>query len=140
MGVDNFGSNRVECSLSGGDPVHVAVETAQGFGVTVGLGPLDSARLAIVVEEIVANLCEHGGCGDGTPGHLALSQQGETIRIAVQDQGPPFDPRESQDADLPNPDRGGGVGLAMVRAWSESLDYCTADGRNLLTVLLRRGA
>ena len=49
--------------------------------------------------------------------------------------GTPFDPRETQ-ADRPIPDRGGGAGLALVRAWSRIESSQSVGDRNRLQLLI----
>ena len=121
--------------LDGPDPVHQAVTLARAFGEAHSLCPESAARLAILVEELVINLFDHAGLGAGDIVVIGLVREGAAVRLVLADPGRPFDPREAaQDAAIP--DRGGGAGLAFVHAWSEIIDYRTADGANRLELLI----
>ncbi len=118
--------------LDGGDMLGTAVDFARAFARESALAPADEARLCILVEELVANLADHGTPGP-VPPMLALMRQPEAVRLVLTDSGSPFDPRAAS----PEPtqrDRGGGAGLAIVRAWAEILGYQSGNGRNRLTV------
>lgn len=95
--------------------VHASLEALD----RLGLSEHDRNRLAVLIEELLANLFEHGGAP--TVMLRARLQQGHVL-LVVEDSGVPFDPR-SADLDGPVPERGGGAGLALVRAWCETLDY-----------------
>jgi anti-sigma regulatory factor (Ser/Thr protein kinase) len=91
--------------------------------------------LAIIVEELVCNLVDYGG-RPGEEIELALVCVPEGVRLRLSDGCAPFDPRVATRADLP-PDRGGGAGLAMVRAWSTVEAYERVGARNTLRLLIR---
>ena len=95
-------------------------------------------RLAIIVEEWVANLIDHGAPPQNSRIVLRLVRTGEAIRITVSDAGAPFDPR---DATFEGPDleRGGGVGLELMRAWSRVVAYGRRGGRNRLVLEMPTG-
>lgn len=94
------------------------------------------ARLAIIVEEIVANVVEHGDCPAGSNLSLMIVKAGDHIEISVDDGGTAFDPRSHvSDASVP-PSRGGGAGLALVSHWAQAIDYNRVDGRNRLKLIL----
>jgi anti-sigma regulatory factor (Ser/Thr protein kinase) len=99
-----------------------AVASSRRYAVDHGLGARDEARLCIIVEELVANILEHG---DGTTDRkvgLELLRDGPLIRLIVEDDGNPFDPRSARPGETV-PARGGGAGLRLVKAWSEIVDY-----------------
>lgn len=93
---------------------------------------MQSARLAILIEELVTNLYDHGGITGGFSGELVLDGHDDGLHITLRDSGPPFDPREAAEVDMPNMERGGGVGLAMIRAWADVIDYRREDDMNRL--------
>jgi len=92
-------------------------------------------QLAIVVEECVVNLLEHGRPPPGSRIALRLDRAEGCVRLTVSDAGRPFDPRDAA-FDGPNLDRGGGAGLALIKAWCRVADYTTARGRNRLVLEL----
>lgn len=93
------------------------------------------ARLSIIIEELVANLYEHGGVTAEQQVELRLASEPGGIRITILDPGTPFDPR-SAPTPRARPERGGGAGIDMVSAWAEYVDYQVTDKGNRLELLL----
>ncbi|TVV72681.1 ATP-binding protein [Sphingomonas solaris] len=131
--------------MDGNDPdtIHVAADDhavalatgfARGFARRHRLDEDAAARLAIVIEELVTNLVEHGGA-PGCPIDLALVRMAGVVDITILDSGTHFDPRDAVTSTLP-PARGGGVGISLVLAWATVTDYCQANGRNRLMLRL----
>ena len=110
-----------------------ALSAARTFAGTAGLGADASDRLAVIVEEWVANIVEHGRPAPHSLVTLRLEIAGQGVRLTFSDAGVAFDPREAADTG-PNLERGGGAGLALVAAWTEVEDYRRARGRNRLTL------
>lgn len=99
--------------------------------------PGTCARLAVIIEELVINLVEHAETGMGSAIAIALTGTGQGIHVVLVDDALPFDPRTAPHVgDLPNEERGGGAGLAIVRAWSRILAYSRINGRNRLELLV----
>ena len=125
--------------LSGPSAVHDATTAARSFAAENRLAPEEAARLAIIVEELVNNLYDHGGLGEADTFDLEVGLGGGEIRLVLVDGGAPHDPAL---AVLPGdiPARGGGAGLALVRAWARQSHYrSTGDGNRLeLQLPLRR--
>jgi anti-sigma regulatory factor (Ser/Thr protein kinase) len=116
---------------AGPEAVARAITAARAFA-----GEGEAAdRLAIVAEEWVANVVEHGRPAQESLIVLRFGREGDALRLAVSDAGLAFDPTEAAD-DGPNLERGGGAGLALIRAWCE-LSYRRAGGRNQLELVLR---
>ncbi len=99
------------------------------------LGRDAAERLAIVVEEWVANVLEHGGPPAGSRIGLRLALHAQIVRVTVTDTGRAFDPRAAV-FEGPDLDRGGGVGLELMRAWSRVAAYGRRAGRNRLVLEL----
>lgn len=107
------------------------VTGAQNFGELCRLDAGHAARLAIMIEELVTNLVEHGGIGEHGVVELILTQEDGVIAIALSDTGVAFDLRATEsDEDIP--ERGGGAGIDLVRAWAEIVDYRSGNGENRL--------
>lgn len=119
-----------------GAALHGALASAREFAAACGLDPETSARLAIVVEELVENVLTHGAASAEVALGLELTRTGERIAIVLEDTGLEFDPRGAPDPDAPRADRGGGVGLALVRAWAEIRSYARRNGVNRLELEL----
>jgi serine/threonine-protein kinase RsbW len=90
-----------------------------------------AARLALVVEEWVANVVEHGGPQPGARVVLRFSLHDAAVCLSISDAGRPFDPRTAV-FDTPNPDRGGGAGLALIASLCRVAGYTRRAGRNRL--------
>lgn len=133
MTARNFKPFRCDLDADGPESVHRAVALAQSFAAEHRLAPDQNAKLAVLVEEAVTNIYEHGAADAGW---LALAPDPAGICILLADNGRAFDPRSVAGSDLPNMERGGGAGLTMIRAWAEIADYRREDGFNLLELVL----
>ncbi|TAK14028.1 MAG: ATP-binding protein, partial [Rhizorhabdus sp.] len=107
------------------------VEAAQAFCLDREMEVWQGARLVIIIEELVTNLVEHGGVAADGMIELVLTQQAGAIGIALSDSGIAYDPR-SDDPDAAMPDRGGGAGIDLIKAWAEIIDYGSRNGQNRL--------
>lgn len=121
--------------FAGRNAVGKALELVRDFVIRANCGDDAEARLSIVVEELVANLVEHGDAPADSEIRLEVSALGADVFVKLSDAGTPFDPRL---AELPGeiPERGGGAGLALVRHWAREIGYVSADGRNVLTLII----
>lgn len=118
---------------AGPSAVGRALGVARAFVAEAGLGRDEAERLAIIVEEWIANLVEHGELPPGSRVGLRLAQANGLVRVTVTDSGAAFDPRTAT-FEGPNPDRGGGAGLELMRAWSRIAAYGRRAGRNRLVL------
>ncbi|WP_156679587.1 ATP-binding protein [Sphingomonas profundi] len=120
-----------------GHAAATALAVARRFAEQAALPRDPRERLAIVVEELILNIVEHGAA-DGGAIDLMLAREGDEIRLVIEDAGIFFDPRDVEPpATLPQ--RGGGVGLALVRAWTRIDRYARANGRNRLELAIPLG-
>lgn len=136
MSGGDSNSTRATIRCTGADAVHLMVEEAKRFAAARRLSQAEAAKLAIVVEELVINLVDYGW--DGEPGRteLVLDRTGDGIAIMLSDDGVAFDPRMA-DRDDAIPDRGGGAGINIIRAWADILDYRSEHGWNRIELRLR---
>jgi anti-sigma regulatory factor (Ser/Thr protein kinase) len=114
-----------------------AVDT---FAYAEGLDRIAARRLAIIVEEIVANLLDHAAHDRDIAFDLSLDRSESGTLVTLEDDSDAFDPRTVPIAEAPNPDRGGGVGLTLVTAWADIVSYDSAGGRNRLILRQRQSA
>jgi anti-sigma regulatory factor (Ser/Thr protein kinase) len=91
--------------------------------------------LAIVTEEWVANVLEHGAPAPGSLIVLTFARAAGGMALSASDAGAPFDPRAAGPAE-PNLERGGGAGLALILAWCD-VDWRRTGGRNRVVLTLR---
>lgn len=127
------------CVQAGDDPAGVSLAASiavEEFVNDEALGERTSARLSVVVEELVSNAARHG-LGHGPVAiALTLAAGQGCIAIVMEDDGIPFDPTHQREFAGPDTMTGGGVGLALVRAWSKSLRYTRESGRNRIALTL----
>lgn len=115
----------------------LAIAAAREF---LNEGPCDGdmqARLAIIVEELVLNIIEHGCPPADDVIAISFLRADRNIRLAIEDGGAFFDPRDAGPRMEFPPDRGGGAGLALVLAWADILLCERRDGRNRLVLDIR---
>ena len=99
-------------------------------------------RLELCLNEVLANLIEHGGAGRMAPAvELALEvgdrQDRRVATLTVTDACPPFDPLAHRPRETPRclaESEPGGLGLRMVRHWADELSYRRIADRNVLQV------
>jgi anti-sigma regulatory factor (Ser/Thr protein kinase) len=124
-----------------GDAVHATLGPAQAavdaFAAAQALDATTRRRLAIIVEELLSNVIDHAVHGRDIALGLDLQTAEDGIAITIDDDSLAFDPRTVAPPELPNADRGGGVGLAIVKAWADIVSYDSESGRNRLVLRLR---
>jgi anti-sigma regulatory factor (Ser/Thr protein kinase) len=135
MGARDSDLDRLTRRVRGRDAVTLASDAARTFGSAQWLGEDELARLCIVIEELVANLYDHGGLGEDDEVELTLSSEPDGIGVTLVDPGAPFDPWEAP-RPVETPERGGGAGIGIVRAWAELVDYRVTEQGNRLELLL----
>jgi signal transduction histidine kinase len=109
-----------------------ATQFAREFLVGRNLDARTEVKVAIIVEELVANVLRHGGTGRDLSLWLLLVEEEGAIRLELEDDGSPFDPLAMGRFSGPDPVTGGGIGLAFVRAWGEDIAYRRVGERNRL--------
>ena len=120
----------------GAGTVAGAIAFARRFAAASGLADATADRLAVVVEEWVANIVEHAAASPGSLVVLRLERAGDGARLSVSDGGVAFDPRKAEHQG-PNLERGGGAGIALIRGWSEIERYDRRGGRNRVVFRLK---
>ena len=121
--------------LQGSRAIGEAADAARHFGQAQRLAVYDQTRLCIVIEELVANLYDHGGVTEGDEIMLALGRDPRGVRISIKDPGIAFDPWSApQTTDSLDP--GGGAGIRLIQAWGERIGYRSSNEGNCLEILL----
>jgi serine/threonine-protein kinase RsbW len=96
-------------------------------------------RLDQCLNEALANIIAHGGpTAESSPVHLVLHMQRRpsAAELTISDAGVAFDPLAFQPKSRPqtlSEVEPGGLGLMMMRDFSDSMSYCYKEGRNRLT-------
>jgi anti-sigma regulatory factor (Ser/Thr protein kinase) len=130
-------SATVQSRDESGPAIVAALEATERFAAREALSPSAAARLLIVVEELVSNALRHGSEGRAVTVELALAHPDGQVRLDFADDGAPFDPGAERPFAGPDRDSGGGVGLALIRAWAGEIAYARERGLNRVRVILR---
>ncbi len=91
-------------------------------------------HIHLVVEEALANVVNYSGA---TRMGVAVWQQEQSLCVAIDDDGKPFDPTAAPPVDLSVPcdqRRIGGLGILYIRRMSDQMVYRREDGKNILTI------
>ncbi len=118
-----------------------AMELVDAFQLQHGLADNDANAIHVLLDEVISNSIRHGL--NGAAAHaiavtLELSE-GEIV-VEVEDDGVAYDPTQAGApvlADALGDRKPGGLGLAIMRSFTNSIEYRRIDGRNRL-VLRRR--
>ena len=110
------------------------------FGARHGLGREDAAAIHVVLDEVLSNAIRHGLAGAASHAiTMTLDIDGSDILVEIVDDGVAYDPTQSPAPVLAGTlgeRMEGGMGVAFVRALTDSIEYRRIDGQNHL--LLRR--
>jgi anti-sigma regulatory factor (Ser/Thr protein kinase) len=114
------------------------VDRLEAFGTEAGLPADVTFRLTLALDEIVCNVIRHGFDDDAEHQILVtLDVSDGVVTATVVDDGAAFDPREAPLPDLDAPldqRQAGGLGMHLVRATMDAVEYRREDRRNVLTV------
>jgi serine/threonine-protein kinase RsbW len=114
----------------------VLAQFLQEFWSAADLPPAQSLPFEIALEEIFMNVVMHGSSGAGSGRvDVCLALADNNLTLAVEDEGPPFDPLT-----LAAPDtkarleerRVGGLGVYLVRQLMDAVCYARVGPRNQL--------
>lgn len=116
-------------------------QALDAFAEEHGLARQILLELHLILEELVTNVIRHA-YQDETEHEISvgLTLEAGRLRIEVEDDGLPFDPRHvpPPDVEAPLEDRPiGGLGLHLVRSLVDELRHRRHEGRNLLVLLKR---
>ncbi|MEK6636559.1 MAG: ATP-binding protein [Pseudomonadota bacterium] len=116
--------------------VSLALDLLEGFLDGQAVGDDVRARLAIIVEELIANIVEHSQSPIDQPIALMFARSGAEFTLELGDGGMAFDPCAPVVAGQAPDERGGGAGLALVQSWASKMTYSRAGGRNTLKLVV----
>lgn len=116
----------------------------QAAAASLALPQAQIDRLDLCLNEVLANLTEHGGQAVAShPIQLCLEAApppGGCVHLLVADRGQPFDSAKASIKSLPGSleeATPGGLGLRLVKAFCDGLDYRVLDGCNELRITMR---
>lgn len=129
-----------------GDPADMGAVRGQviEFSKAIGFAGTDASRIALAVDEALANVIKHsygGSCGD--PIDIELMDGGQSgragIRITVRDYGKKVDPSAIRGRELENV-RPGGLGVHIIRTVMDTVDYRDADGAGMILTMCKQAS
>jgi serine/threonine-protein kinase RsbW len=108
-----------------------------------GIAGTIATKLALALEEAVANAVNHGLPAAPPPHFLAvrLAINADTVAAEIIDNGPPFDPTLVPDPDLTSSlaeRQLGGLGIRLMRELMDGIDYRRSGNRNILRLYKTR--
>ncbi len=117
------------------------LDALEAFAEDAALPPKAAHRLAVVLEELAANVAMYATDGPDRASFVAVTvrQEGDDLIAIIEDDGRPFDPLSlaAPDTDATLEERDvGGLGVHLVRRMTKSLGYSREGGRNRLTAVL----
>jgi anti-sigma regulatory factor (Ser/Thr protein kinase) len=119
-------------------------EAVLRFGHANALSTDDVLRVRLVLDEILVNIIAHGYEEAGDDGiHevcVDLTLDGDFLTIRVDDDAREYDPRQAPAPrfDLPvEQRRKGGLGVHIVKAIMDTVEYRRDNGHNILTLTKR---
>lgn len=119
-----------------------AQQRLTAFLASHGVGAKALYASELVLEELLANVIHQAdltGIDPSIEVRADLQPQRGAVVLQVSDSGPAFDPTAHADPVLPvsiDAARPGGLGLMLVRRWSDGIAYQRDGGRNRVTVSL----
>ncbi len=97
----------------------------------------DMRQILLIIEELFSNTIRFA-FHDELEHHVQvqLSRSGEGITIEIIDDGSPFNPAEYNPLHKSDPvaSDDGGMGLTLIRTFSDSIDYARMNNRNHLVI------
>ncbi|MCB0163386.1 MAG: ATP-binding protein [Anaerolineae bacterium] len=112
----------------------------EGLAGQLGLSGEDAFKLELILSEAVTNVIQHG-YADADHGDIEIrvQDQGNRLRVEVRDKAKPFNPLEQAEVVFPrtlDEASEGGLGIHLVRTYTEACFYQRIDHQNVLVMVL----
>ena len=121
-----------------------AMELVDEFQARHGLADNDANAIHVLLDEVLSNAIRHGLGGAASHAiAVTLELAGDQIVVAVEDDGIAYDPTQAPEpvlADALGDRKPGGLGLAIMRSFTDSIEYRRIGARNHLVLRRRIGA
>jgi len=119
------------------DQVRALRDVVESTACLAGFREPEAAEVVLAVHEAVANVLNHGYCGEGGPVTVRLLAEHGALRILIVDASSPVPseaicPRAWDDA------RPGGMGLPFMRKVMDVVEHRPRPGRGNVLHMLRR--
>lgn len=119
------------------ESVSELLDALEAYAEEAGIAPGIAARLALVAEEVAANVAMHAT--GATFFELRVTPRDGQLGLCIEDDGPEYDPlaRATPDTAAALEDRDvGGLGVHLVRELTRDAHYQRAGGLNRLVCAL----
>ena len=122
------------------DSVAEGARQLEKFAEESALPPRKAYQLDLIYEELMTNVVKYS-----YPDHSAhriqviLDDRNDVLTFTIIHDGVDFDPWKQDDPDLTLPLEQrpeGGIGIMLVRKFSQSFDYRRTDGKSIITVVI----
>jgi serine/threonine-protein kinase RsbW len=122
--------------------MHQVERFVTAFSAEHGIEADDTARICILLEELLTNLVKYGYPNHAVPGvaDIGLELDGTRLTIEFVDDGRAFDPllQPAPNLDLPLDERPlGGLGIHILRALTDEAHYSRSQDRNMIRLTRR---
>jgi serine/threonine-protein kinase RsbW len=94
-------------------------------------------ELNLILDELTSNIVEHGDSKQDSEIDIKLTKKNTVITLVITDEGPPFDPTITPPVDIALPleeRKCGGLGIHLIRRFSDNCKYKRVKNRNVLTL------
>jgi anti-sigma regulatory factor (Ser/Thr protein kinase) len=106
----------------------------EALGQKLGASATESARIQLIIEELVSNSITHGYGGEcDRRVTVALHVQPNGLTLIYSDQAPPFDLSRMSASD-PVDDQIGGLGINLILGLARSIRYQRSVDRNITEI------
>lgn len=104
--------------------------------------PSAEPDILLAVTEIITNTLTHGY--QDKPGwvEVLVRQEGDTLKVVLRDQAPPFDPTQAPDPDTHRPLKerlAGGLGIYLTKHFVDDITYRTKPQYSNEITLIKKG-
>jgi len=104
-----------------------------------GAGVAATHDLDLALDELVANVMDHGYGPDGSGTvRLFVELAGDNVRLEIRDSCPAFDPLQAPEPGARAEAGYGGLGIELVRRTMNSVEYVRENGENRVILERRR--
>jgi anti-sigma regulatory factor (Ser/Thr protein kinase) len=116
----------------------VLCEHLAAFCKTCGIAKKQKFEINLALDELFTNIINHGFEDEKEHDiRVTCIKSDNTVEITIRDDGIPFNPLEAPQPDLNctfNDREIGGLGIHLIKAYIDQIDYQRKDEENVLTL------
>jgi anti-sigma regulatory factor (Ser/Thr protein kinase) len=116
----------------------VLCERLADFCEASGIAKKQKFEINLALDELFTNIINHGFQDEKEHKiRVTCTKNDNTVEITIQDDGVPFNPLEAPQPDLNctfNDREIGGLGIHLIKAYIDRIDYQRDDEENILTL------